>query len=251
MKTAAVLCAAIALTACQSGTVATDETAGAANEPGAAVQPSAATPPEPSASTEAAPEAERNDDDPDVLRATSIGALRANHPADGEGAGCVIDDDCHAPLRCSEGECGFPSAMTGESQDSEPVALFETAAGRSARYHLELAETPNQIQRGLMYRRTMADRFGMLVVFPSEEIQQMSMRNTFISLDLVFLDGHGRVVQVVENARPGDEAPISSTERARYAIQLVSGEAESMGLELGDRVDLMNLRPALRPAPLH
>ncbi len=247
MRLLLTLCAVVALVACQrtadpASTGATDQAMhGGADEAEEASgdAPAAAAQAEPTPAEAPAT---------DALHAIDLASLRANHDVDGEGDGCGVDDDCDSPLRCIERECHFPPAMTGEVDDTTPVAVFHPSAGGTHTYYLELALSRNEQMRGLMHRRTMAPDFGMLFVFPREAPRSFWMHNTLISLDIVYLDRFGTVVSVAERARPLDDTSLPSAGPARYVIELVGGSADEMGLEPGDRVELSNLSQELRPA---
>ena len=117
----------------------------------------------------------------------------------------------------------------------EPICL-ELAGGAVQRYEVELAATPGARAKGLMFRRELAPRAGMLFDFGRDEVASMWMKNTFIPLDMVFADRNGVVRRIVRNARPRSLDTISSRTPVRAVLELNGGEAERIGLAAGDRL---------------
>ena len=118
---------------------------------------------------------------------------------------------------------------------AEPVCL-DVRGGAVHRYEVELAATPAARSRGLMYRRELGSRAGMLFDFGRDEVASMWMKNTFIPLDMVFADRGGVVRRIVRNARPRSLDTISSRVPVRAVLELNGGEAGRIGLAAGDRL---------------
>ena len=76
-----------------------------------------------------------------------------------------------------------------------------TANGRFV-YDIEVATTPQQQARGLMYRTSLGVNKGMLFIFPREQMQAFWMANTLIPLDMVFIDAEARLVSIQREAEP-------------------------------------------------
>jgi uncharacterized membrane protein (UPF0127 family) len=131
--------------------------------------------------------------------------------------------------------------MTGQWSTSTPLAIFYPQDRPDVMVHLELALTPPQQQRGLMHRRYMREDAGMIFVFPTEEPRSFWMRNTLIPLDMVFVRSDGVVDSLVERAEPLTETSRRSAGPARFVIELNAGRAARIGIQPGDRVELLNL----------
>ena len=116
----------------------------------------------------------------------------------------------------------------------EPLT-FHTAGGPRA-VQVEVADTPERRQVGLMYRRTLAPDHGMLFDFGAPQPVAMWMKNTYISLDMVFVTDKGLVHRVERGAEPLSEAIIDSGAPVRFVVELAAGEADTLGLKPGDRV---------------
>ena len=104
------------------------------------------------------------------------------------------------------------------------------------RFTVEVAETPVQMQQGLMFRRTMAADAGMLFDYKTPTVATMWMRNTFIPLDMLFVDAQGRIVNVHQRAVPQSLAMIAATAPVRAVIELNGGTAARLGIVPGDQV---------------
>ena len=118
---------------------------------------------------------------------------------------------------------------------AEP-ACVELGGGEVFRYEVEVADTPQERARGLMFRRSLDPRAGMLFDFGRDEIARMWMKNTFIPLDMVFADRDGTVRGIARDARPRSVDTISSRIPVRAVLELNGGEAERIGLAPGDRI---------------
>ena len=125
-------------------------------------------------------------------------------------------------------------SVTGAAGD-ERYAVHVVDEGARTTWNVELADEPAEHSRGLMFRRSMPAKTGMLFDFGQPEPVSMWMRNTFISLDMVFICADGTVSRVAANTEPESEAIVSSGEDVRYVLEINAGEAARYGIERGDR----------------
>jgi uncharacterized membrane protein (UPF0127 family) len=116
----------------------------------------------------------------------------------------------------------------------EPLDIV-TASG-SYTFSVEVMRDDSQRARGLMYRRSMPQDRGMLFDFKREEPVSMWMKNTYLSLDMVFIDRAGRVIHVAENTEPLSERIIPSGGPAFAVLEVNAGTARRIGLKAGDRL---------------
>jgi uncharacterized membrane protein (UPF0127 family) len=118
-------------------------------------------------------------------------------------------------------------------------------ATRDAEYvfTIEIARTPAEMERGLLYRERLdADR-GMLFLYEQDRQVAFWMKNTLIPLDLIFADATGRIVGIAERAVPLSTQLIPSPEPVRAVLEVNGGTAERLHIKIGDRL----LHPALSP----
>ncbi len=101
-------------------------------------------------------------------------------------------------------------------------------------FAIELAQTPQEQARGLMFREQMDLFAGMLFVYPSARQPSFWMKNTFIPLDMLFVDETGRITLVHPEAVPGDVTPIPGPDGTIAVLEINGGVAERLGIEEGD-----------------
>ncbi len=106
-------------------------------------------------------------------------------------------------------------------------------------------------ERGLMYVRDMPADHGMLFVFEFPQEVAFWMKNTYLPLDLVFIDADGEVLNVAADAKPFSLDPIESRGEALAVLEVLAGTARKVGLEAGSTVSLPALQTTaagLKPA---
>jgi uncharacterized membrane protein (UPF0127 family) len=101
---------------------------------------------------------------------------------------------------------------------------------------VELAATPQQQERGLMFRRDMPADQGMLFVFGRPRFISMWMENTYLPLDMLFIDANARVAKIVENTKPLSRETISSGGDVVAVLELNAGAANRLGIHVHDTV---------------
>jgi uncharacterized membrane protein (UPF0127 family) len=104
------------------------------------------------------------------------------------------------------------------------------------RFAVEVAETPAQMEQGLMFRRAMAPDAGMLFDYKAPTVATMWMRNTLIPLDMLFVDAQGRIVNIHQRAVPQSLDVIAAEAPVRAVIELNGGTAARLGISPGDEV---------------
>jgi uncharacterized membrane protein (UPF0127 family) len=117
---------------------------------------------------------------------------------------------------------------------TEPLVIV--SGGKEHRFDVEIARSSEQQATGLMYRRDLPADGGMLFVNSNERRQSMWMKNTFIPLDMLFIDKSGKIVRIVERTVPHSLETISSRQPVKATLELNGGTASRLGIEEGDRV---------------
>src|SRR5439155_20721144 len=118
-----------------------------------------------------------------------------------------------------------------------PVAVIRGPGG-VAEVSLEVAATPAEWERRLMYRSSLAEGRGMLFVFDEDGNHGFWMKNTLIPLDMLFIARDGTVVGVHANATPLSTANISVGQSSRYVLDVPRGWAARHGIAAGARVEV-------------
>ena len=127
------------------------------------------------------------------------------------------------------------SAPQARADALRPLTIH-TATGDHV-FSVEIANTPNAREIGLMNRRFMPQDRGMLFEFDRDEPLAFWMKNTYISLDMVFIARDGKVTHVVNRAEPLSEAIIPSGGPSAAVLELNGGVAAAIGLRVGDKVE--------------
>lgn len=107
-------------------------------------------------------------------------------------------------------------------------------------FSVELALTPQEKGRGLMYREVLPKDRGMLFIYENEGIHSFWMKNVLIPLDIIWLDKDKKVVYIAENCQPcpDDPCPIIKPETpAKYVFEINGGLAGEIGLSAGDQLE--------------
>lgn len=122
---------------------------------------------------------------------------------------------------------------------SAQVIILEKEGKEGCRFSVELAVSPADQARGLMFRKTMDDQAGMFFIFDREEIRHFWMRNTLVPLDMIFIDNKFLVVDLHRGAKPLDETVVSSRKPARYVLEVNAGRADRCRIKAGSKVKLV------------
>ena len=121
------------------------------------------------------------------------------------------------------------------------------SGGDAHRFEVELALTPERRRRGLMHRRELAPDAGMLFVFDAPGVQAMWMKDTPLSLDMLFFGDDGALLGAARDAVPHSPRQILSPPGTRYVLELRAGTARRLGLRPGAR--LLDLETLPQRAP--
>ena len=132
--------------------------------------------------------------------------------------------------------------------DTAPLitAYISTGIGIVHHFQLELAETPERRAEGLMYRKFLPADGGMLFVWPNTDLRLFWMRNTPLSLDILFFDKAGKLVYLHPKAVPFSQATISSIWPAKYVVEIHAKTAERLGFDTKSTLSFSGPLPAAR-----
>lgn len=111
-----------------------------------------------------------------------------------------------------------------------------TQRGKSHDFDIEIADNMRQRTNGLMYRKVMKANHGMLFIMEREATQKFWMKNTYISLDIIYINTTGVIVDIIHSAKPFDlDLPMSKP--ALYAFEINGGLSKKMGIAVGDKIE--------------
>jgi len=128
----------------------------------------------------------------------------------------------------------FSAACQGKGLETRDLSI-ERAEGGPVLIRAEIARTPDEQQRGLMFRKSLADGRGMLFVFDREQILSFWMRNTLIPLSIAYIRSDGSILEI-KDMIPLDENTVSSSRSVRYALEAPQGWFDRAGVKAGDRL---------------
>lgn len=130
---------------------------------------------------------------------------------------------------------------TGAATDT---LVLKTESGEHS-YTVEIADTDRERATGLMFRRSLPEKSGMIFLYDPPQRVGMWMRNTYIPLDMVFITAEGTVRRVEADTEPFSTDLIRSGGEVAAVLELNAGQAAKIGVKPGDRV----VFPGLGPAP--
>jgi len=129
--------------------------------------------------------------------------------------------------------------VSGDAEASalrvEPVALV-SETGRHI-INAEIADTPQTRATGLMFRRDLAADAGMLFIYDDPQNITMWMKNTYISLDMIFADARGQIISIARDTEPFSTDIIEAGGAAKVVLEVPAGTARRLKLKRGDRLD--------------
>lgn len=131
---------------------------------------------------------------------------------------------------------GAQPARDAGVEEAPRIPVTIDAEGGSVIFQAELADSPSERTRGLMYRTEMADGEGMLFLFPAEQQLSFWMRNTLIPLDMIFIRADHTILGVVENAVPRTDTPRAVPGVSQFVLEINGGLAAKHGIASGQTV---------------
>lgn len=133
---------------------------------------------------------------------------------------------------------------TGETTSYEPKfqhdgnLVFIAGNDTLATIEVEIVNKPDAIVQGLMYRRKMQDNRGMFFDFPNVQKRYFWMKNTYIPLDIIFVDSQNKIVNIAENTEPFSEERIESVFPAKYVVEVNAGFCKKFKIAIGHKIDI-------------
>jgi uncharacterized membrane protein (UPF0127 family) len=124
------------------------------------------------------------------------------------------------------------------------VLTIHTQVGRGHVFRVWIADSPQRQEQGLMFVRDLPADEGMLFVNDPDRVVSMWMKNTFIPLDMLFIDARGQVVAIFERTVPQSLAVISHPKPVRAVLEIAGGDVIKFGIKVGDQVDHSTFRAA-------
>jgi Uncharacterized conserved protein len=124
----------------------------------------------------------------------------------------------------------------GPARPADPKTLEITSKTGVHVFAVEIADNDAERAKGLMFRKSLPEGQGMLFDFGHEQDVAMWMENTYIPLDMLFIQGDGRILRIAENTVPLSTRIIPSGGPVRAVLEVIGGTARKYGIAPGDRV---------------
>ena len=135
-------------------------------------------------------------------------------------------------------------ALTVTACGADETRLAIESATGTHEFTVEVVDTPESRAKGLMYVQELADNAGMLFDFKEERPVSFWMRNTYIPLDMLFIEADGTVLNIHVNARPHDTTSIPSAGPVQFVLEIPGGRSVELGIEAGDQVTHSRIKAA-------
>jgi uncharacterized protein len=144
---------------------------------------------------------------------------------------------CVAPTACKN------ASAPSESQRLTLVAPLDikTADGKLVKLRVEVAVTPEEQARGLMFREKLADDAGMLFPYNMPQAVSFWMKNTVIPLDMIFIRKDGTIARIAAETEPYSLEKVASGEPITAVLEIAGGRAAALGIAEDDLVILPRL----------
>lgn len=118
----------------------------------------------------------------------------------------------------------------------ENDVIIQTKDGRQFDFEVELALRGDEQEKGLMFRQHLAEDAGMLFIFRASQKRTFWMKNTYIPLDIIFLETNGKIQHIHSMAKPQSLAAITSDRPSKAVLEVKGGVTDKLGIKAGDIV---------------
>ena len=106
-----------------------------------------------------------------------------------------------------------------------------------SKVEIEIADNEEKSQQGLMYRKSMLENRGMLFIFKKEEQHAFWMKNTLISLDILFVSADKEIVKIYKNTTPLSEKSLPAQKPVLYVVEVIAGYTDKYKVNEGDKIN--------------
>jgi uncharacterized membrane protein (UPF0127 family) len=121
-------------------------------------------------------------------------------------------------------------------KDGELAVLDADRRDTLSTLDIEIVREPHELQFGMMYRMSVPENTGMLFIMPREEMQSFWMRNTYVSLDIIYINAEKRIVSIAERTKVLSDEGLPSKAPALYVLEVAGGYCAQKGIQAGHYV---------------
>lgn len=130
-----------------------------------------------------------------------------------------------------------PARVEPQFTKEGELAILDSSATDTIRvFDIELAESVAEIQYGMMYRKSMKPNMGMLFLMGQERRQSFYMKNTYVSLDIIYINDAREIVSIQRNAEPLNERSLPSEGPASMVLEIKGGLSDELGIQKGNTI---------------
>jgi len=121
------------------------------------------------------------------------------------------------------------------------LVFYKSDNTQNVKIDIEVADTEPLRNRGLMYRRQMELGHGMLFIFPDEDFRSFWMKNTYLPLDIIYLNAQKKIIRIHENVATLNEQSIPSDAPAQYVVEVIAGFCAIYNIRVGDAISFARI----------
>ena len=122
------------------------------------------------------------------------------------------------------------------------LTFTDSVGTLKSKIDLEIADTDYERALGLMNRKEMKETQGMLFIFPQLEYQSFWMRNTLISLDMIFVNDKKEIVTIHKNTKTLSDQSYPASKPSLYVVEVLAGFTDRHNIKIGDKIDWMGMK---------
>lgn len=149
-------------------------------------------------------------------------------------------------LSLSLSSCENDTQKEDKSIETDPITfkkegelyLIQSSGDTLKKLDIEFAESDYEKQTGLMYRESMENDQGMLFIYDEARVRNFYMKNTYISLDILYYATDSTLVSIQKNATPRDDTSLPSDGPAQFVLEVNGGLADEWNITSGNRISV-------------
>lgn len=116
------------------------------------------------------------------------------------------------------------------------ILQIKTSGDKETTFAIEIAQSQDERVQGLMHREVLEENQGMLFIFPETDYHSFWMKNTYLSLDMVFIKEGGEILHIEHSTTPFSEEAITPSVPCLYVLEVLAGTCKAQNINIGDKV---------------
>jgi uncharacterized membrane protein (UPF0127 family) len=142
---------------------------------------------------------------------------------------------------CKKNKTSTVTPMKIEFKHEGTLQLIDSTTIVKKELQIEIADNAFEQQTGLMYRKHLDQNKGMLFIFDEMRVRSFYMKNTYIPLDIIYIDSDNTIINIVKNAEPLNEQSLPSDAPVKYVLEINAGLSSSWDLKPGYKISYTKL----------